>query len=309
MPKGSKQPEDYIVPLNMNGLQGRMLRIPAKKKNAPELLFIYGSHSSLERWWGVALELNKVGAVTMPDLPGMGGMTPLYKIGRQPDIDTMADYLAAFIKLKYRNKKVTIVGMSLGFVIATRMLQNYPQMIKKVDKMVSVVGFVHKSDLSFSRSRLIFYKTVSRLFARKWPSKFFRAVFLRPSVIKAGYHKTRNAKEKFAQISGDEFRRTMDMEIELWHINDIRTQFKHYLEIFALDNTIKRINLPVLHVSAQKDRYFDNVLVEEHMRRVFNDFELYQTKAPNHAPTVIATAKQAAPFIPMDLRKRLLDKK
>jgi pimeloyl-ACP methyl ester carboxylesterase len=308
MPTAFRKPEDFIVSLNINGLEGRMMRLPAKKRTKREFLFLYGSHSSLERWWGLAEQLSNFGNVIMPDFPGLGGMTPLYKIGRQPDIDSLADYLAAFIKLKYRNKKVSIVGMSLGFVIATRMLQRYPDLTKKVEVLVSIVGFAHREDLIFSKRKLFIYKNASRVFSRKWPSFLFRHIALNPFFIKLVYHRTVNAKEKFVGLSGDEFRRTMEMEIGLWHSNDIRTQFKNYLEMFSLDNTHIQVNLPVYHVAAKKDRYFNNVRVEEHMRRIFNDFEIFYSAAPNHAPTVIATAKEAEAFIPPLLRRILARK-
>src|SRR5438128_12108327 len=118
MPKTKpKNPQDYIEPLFMNGLQGRMLRLPAPKGKSRDILFVYGHHSSLERWWGVVQDLNQYGSVTMPDLPGFGGMQSLYKIGEEPTIDNLADYLAAFIKLRYKNKKITIAGLSFGFVV------------------------------------------------------------------------------------------------------------------------------------------------------------------------------------------------
>jgi pimeloyl-ACP methyl ester carboxylesterase len=304
MPKAAKQAADYIMPLYVNGLEGRMLRLPPINKKR-EILFLYGSHSSLERWWGLAQELNKLGAVTMPDFPGLGGMTPLYKIGKQATIDDLADYLASFFKLKYRNKKITVVGMSLGFVVVTRMLQKYPELTKRVELLVSVVGFVHGRDLIFSRTRLLIYKAFSRIFARKWPAIFFRYTVLQSFFIRFGYHHTHNAKEKFAEISGDEFQRSMDMEVKLWHTNDVRTQFKTYLEIFSLDNTKKHVDLPVYHVAAKNDRFFDNVKVEEHMRQVFSSFELFYTAAPNHAPTIIDDPKQAAPYMPDKLRRKI----
>lgn len=303
MAKRKTVADNYILPLNISGLEGRMLRLPAQQKNHPEILFIYGQHSSIERWWGLALELNKMGAVTMPDLPGLGGMTPLYKIGRQPDIDSMADYLATFVKMRYRNKRMVIAGMSLGFVIVTRMLQKYPELAKKVDFVVSIVGFAHHEDFIFSRRRIRIYRRASKLLSRKWPSRIFRYTALQPFFLNLAYHHTRNAKEKFAGISGDEFRRTMDMEIKLWHSNDIRTQFKHNVEMFELDNTTKHIDLPVHHVASRKDRYFDNTRVEEHMRRIFPYYKIYFMRSHNHAPTIIATPKDAAPFIPNSLRE------
>src|SRR5580700_10469282 len=162
--KVTKDIADYIVPLNINGLDGRMLRMPAPPKKNAELLFIYGHHSSIERWWGMMQVLNRYGAVTMPDLPGFGGMDSFYKIGKKPSIDNMADYLAAFVKMRYKRKPVTIVGMSFGFVVATRMLQRFPELAKKVDLLVSVAGFAHRDDFTFSVTRYWSYRSISRLF-------------------------------------------------------------------------------------------------------------------------------------------------
>src|SRR5260370_9518477 len=113
-------PADFIVPLNMNGLQGRMLTMTARRGKKREMVLIYGHHSSLERWFGLAQVLNRYGSVAMPDLPGFGGMDSLYKIGQKPTVDAMADYLAAFVKMRYKRRRVTIVGMSYGLVVATR---------------------------------------------------------------------------------------------------------------------------------------------------------------------------------------------
>src|SRR5205085_11669969 len=98
--KVTRNPVDYIVPLNINGLEGRVMHLPApktKKAGQREILFVYGLHSSLERWWGLTQVLNRYGAVTMPDLPGFGGMDSFYTIGKKPTLDNMADYLAAFV--------------------------------------------------------------------------------------------------------------------------------------------------------------------------------------------------------------------
>jgi pimeloyl-ACP methyl ester carboxylesterase len=97
------------------------LELPAKKRRPQrEILIIYGHHSTLERWWGFAQCFNRYGAVTMPDLPGFGGMESLYKIDKKPDLDTMADYMASFVKWRYKRKRVTIIGLSFGFLVATR---------------------------------------------------------------------------------------------------------------------------------------------------------------------------------------------
>ena len=309
MPKAEKNPADYIQPLYINGLEGRVLTLPAPKNKNRHILFVYGSHSSIERWWGLALELNKYGSVTIPDLPGLGGMTSLYKIGKSPTIDNLAEYLSSVVKLKFRNKNVTIVGLSLGFVIATRMLQRYPSIVKKTDLVLSIVGFSHHNDFLIPKRRIWLFRSASRFFSRNLPAKIFRYTALQPLLLRAIYHRTHNAKEKFADMAGDEFRRTMDMEIKLWHQNDVRTQFKTYLEMFKLDNTNKRIDLPLHHVAVKKDRYFDINKVEENLRRIYSDIDVYFTKSNNHAPTVIATAREAAPFMPPKLRRVLTKKR
>jgi hypothetical protein len=66
--------------------------------------------------------------------------------------------------------------------------------------------------------------------------------------------------------------------------------------------------LPVYHIGVSEDRYFDNQVVEQHFRVIFNDYhELASLSVANHAPSVIADAKAAAPFVPPKLR-RLLSK-
>jgi pimeloyl-ACP methyl ester carboxylesterase len=184
MPKAKLNPADYIIPLNMNGLQGRMLYMPAPKGKRRDILLIYGHHSSLERWFGLAQVLNRYGSVTMPDLPGFGGMQSFYKIGKKPTIDNMADYLAAFVKMHYKRKRLTIVGMSFGFVVATRMLQRFPELIKKVDLMVSLVGFAHRDDFSFAPPRYWFYRLTAKVFCQPISSSLFRGIALSPTILR-----------------------------------------------------------------------------------------------------------------------------
>lgn len=296
----------YIEPLKLNGLSGRVLRLPAPAGKTRELLFVYGQHSSLERWWGLAQEINNYGALTMPDLPGFGGMDSLYAIGQPATIDNLADWLADFIKANYKTKKVTILGMSLGFVITTRMLQRHPQLVDRIESLVSVVGLANSDDFAFTKKRLFLYELTSKIFAGKLSSALFRAIALQPFVLRRVYHRTFNAKEKFAHISTKaDFDETMNMEIGLWHANDIRTQFKTYTEMFDLDNCRVRVKLPLYHIAVENDRYLDKNRVEEHLMQIFDSVEIFYTDAPNHAPTIIATVEEARGFIPDELKRRI----
>lgn len=304
--RNSTSPSDYIEPLDINGLQGRMMHLPAPKGKNTEILFVYGHHSSLERWWGLILVLNRYAAVTMPDLPGFGGMDSFYKINKKPTIDNLADYLAAFIKLRYKHKKIVIVGMSFGFVIATRMLQRYPELTKNVKLIVSLVGFAHHDDFTFSPVRYWFYCYISKVFAHRLPAAFFRTIVLNPRVLKLAYAHTHNAKHKFKLAkSKQEFNYLMEIEIGLWRDNEVRTYMYTSAQFLKLDNCQVRINLPVWHVSAQTDRFFDTQLVEQHMRTIFKDFHRVKSKLSTHAPSVIADEKMAASLIPKKMRNVL----
>jgi len=305
MANKSKNPADYIVPLNINGLEGRMLHMPAPKGKNKEILFVYGHHSSLERWWGVMQVLNRYAAVTMPDLPGFGGMDSFYKIGKKPTIDNMADYLAAFIKLRYKRKKIMIAGMSFGFVIVTRMLQRYPELTKKVTVLVSIVGFAHRDDFIFSKKRYYAYLNGSRLGCTRPAAIFFRYAALNPHILRAVYARTHNAKHKFKDTSKEDFNQQMDTEIGLWHSNDVRTWLYTTVEFLQLDNCTAKVDLPLWHVTVDADRYFDHSVVEQHLNVIFNDVKVIETSLGNHAPSVIADEKMAAPLIPPKLRRVL----
>jgi pimeloyl-ACP methyl ester carboxylesterase len=300
-------PADFIVPLNINGLEGRMLRMPGDaKRRDVEILLVYGHHASLERWWGLALALRHYGTVTMPDLPGFGGMDSFYKIGKKPTIDNLADYLAAVVKLRYKRKRIVIIGMSFGFVIATRMLQRYPELSKKVLLLVSIVGFAHKDDFTFSKVRYYSYLNAARIFRLRVPATIFRRVALNSLILRHLYKRTHNARDKFSgATTKDELAYLLDVEIGLWHENDVRTYMYTTTQFLQFDNCASQIDLPVWQVSAHDDRFFDNYLIEQHMRIIFSDFHDIPSKMTTHAPSVIASEKMATLLLPIKLRRVL----
>jgi pimeloyl-ACP methyl ester carboxylesterase len=306
MPKPAVQiPAEYVIPINMNGLRGRMVRMPAKNKKKREILLVYGHHTSLERMYGVAEVLNDFGAVTMPDLPGFGGMDSFFKIHERPTLDNLADYLASFIKLRYKNKRITIMGFSFGFLVATRMLQRYPDLEKRVDLVISSVGFSHKDDFSFTKTRHFLYKTGSRFFGQKIPSVFFRNVFLHPTVLKTVYHRLHNSKQKFEGLDPETHAVMTDFEVYLWRVNDARTHLITTVEFLTVDNTKKKLSVPLCHVAVSEDKYFDGTSVEKNLRKVFDDITIYRANTTSHSPSIIGEKKFAGVIFPPELRKRL----
>lgn len=301
----TKDAQNYIEPLYMNGLHGRMLRMPAKKPSQREILLVYGHHASLERMLGLAEDLNKYGGVTMPDLPGFGGMESFYKVGLKPSVDNLADYLAAFIKLRFRGRRITLLGMSFGFVVATRMLQRYPELAKKVDLLVSVVGFAHKDDFKFKRRNYLLMLWLARLFSTRPTAWIGRHVLLRPTFIRWSYISVADKHTKLKDADKEERDRRINFEIKLWHINDVRTYMFTTIQMLKIDLCATKVDLPVYHIAVEPDRYFDNRNVKEHLKIIYQDATIIKSKMSGHAPTVVATAADAAPFIPKKIRSLL----
>lgn len=291
----------------MNGLEGRMLAMPARGKRKREILLLYGQHASIERMYSLAQEFSRYGNVTIPDFPGFGGMQPFYKIGETPDIDTMADYLAAFVKLRYSRKRLSIIGVSYGFIVATRMLQRYPELARKVDLVVSVVGLVHHEDFKFKPEHLRLMRATTRLFSYRVPSLILKYLFLRSPLIRLSYKLVADKHAKLKDADAKERKRRVDFEIILWKINDIRTYMHTINGMLFIDLCNKSVRLPVYHVSVDGDQYFDNYRVEQHMRIIYQDFKVFKAVLGAHMPTIVATSAEVAPLIPAGLR-RLLSK-
>jgi pimeloyl-ACP methyl ester carboxylesterase len=304
MAKHNQNPSDYIVPLDMNGLVGRMLHIPDSGNKNIEILFVYGQHSSIERWWGLIKFLNHFGAVTVPDLPGFGGMQSFYKINSKPTIDNYADYLASFMKMRYHRKKVVIIGLSFGFVIITRMLQRYPELTKKVKMLISIVGFSHRDDFGFKKSRYHFYRVLTKIVSFQLPALFFRYVCLNSKLLKLVYDRTYLAKSKFnGKDSAKDHALKMNVETWLWHHNDVRTHAFTTYEFLDLDNCRVRVNLPLWHIFADEDQYFNHRCVEQHLKVIFKRVRITESKIVNHAPSIIAGENEAAALVSPELRR------
>ncbi len=306
MKKKKKNPLDkFVEPLNMDGLRGRMLFMPAPPKKKRHILLVYGHHCSLERMFGLAEYLNKYGSVTMPDLPGFGGMDTFYSIGEKPTLDNMADYLAAFVKLRYKRRRITIAGMSFGFLVVTRMLQRHPDLNDRVDLLVSIVGFAHHEDFKFKRHNFLGLKLGSIIFSRKWPARFVHHVLLRATIIRLAYKVVEKQHSKLQDADAPEIRKRVNFEIGLWQCNDVQTYMATGGEMLKVDLCGDRVKAHVYHIAVENDRYFDNNVVEQHLNVIFDKVTMVPTVMPAHAPSVIAGADEAAVFIPSKIRRVL----
>lgn len=298
---------DKIQPFHLNGLDGRVLRAPATKKikSSKEILLLYGHHALIERWFGLVENLTDYGNVTLPDLPGFGGMTSFGKIGQSARIDDYADYLAAFIKWRYKRKKFIIVGISFGFVVATRMLQKYPEIAGRVKLVVSMVGFMHEDDFHFTPQRRRFLRVASRIVATRPMALFVRYVCLNGPFLRQMYARLPASKRRFADAEPMEYENMLKFEVVLWHANDVRTHWLTTSEFLGLDNCRVPVALPVFHIASRHDHYFDNEMVKQHMLVTYNDYDVAFMEISAHTPSVLADKTGMAVMVPPALKRAL----
>ncbi len=140
-------------------MNGRMLVMPIAKSpktrskvRNKQILLLYAHSGSLEQIAGLASRLSDIATVTAPDLPGHGGMDSLFKVGMRPDMEGLASYLAAFIKLRYHSKMYTIVALWSSVPLITYTLQRYPELQKNVQAVVSLGGIARFDDLKLDSS-------------------------------------------------------------------------------------------------------------------------------------------------------------
>jgi len=301
----NNSPADFIVPLNMNGLQGRMLRLKSDRPGRKEFLIVYGQRSSIERWIGIAEFLNRYGSVTMPDLPGFGGMDNLFQINQKPTLDNLADYLAAFVKMNYKRRRVTIVGIGYGFIIATRMLQRFPDLEQKTDLIISLDGIAHRDDLQLKRRSLIFFQITTRLISYRFVSFFIKMLTMNTTALKTIYTESAKANRRIKDKSVEKTKNNLSLEIWLWQNNDFRSYITTLLSICKLDNCRQSLRVPLWHIYDTNSRYVDAVSTEQHLQIIYSDFNSITINDQKIKPIFVTNPKLAARYFPGKIRQVL----
>jgi len=289
----------------MNKLQGRMLRYIKPSQLKKEILLVYGHHTSIERCWELARAFSKYGAVTVPDFPGYGGMENLYKIYETPNIDNLADYLAAFFKLRYKQQRVTIVAIGFGFLITTRMLQKYPAIAKKIDLCIGINAFSHKDDIIISKPKLYWYKFAATVLSFRIPNALFRFIWVQTILPNIKNETIKQSTHSFT-FRGDPFYEPSNVDYKLWVANDMRTHVQTINTMLSIDNCQVRVNLPVWHISFSGRTFFNENYVEQHLKVIFTEYHKLTTKFDLDLPFG-SPASKIGKLIPPNLRKKLLE--
>lgn len=305
MQQSNLTPSEATESLNINGMQGRMLCLPPTTGREREILVVYDRYSTLERWWGLAQELQRYGTVTMPDLPGFGGMQSFYKMGEKPSLDRLADYLATFIKFRFRHKQLTVIGLGFGFVVVTRMLQRYPQLRKKVVLLISIEGYAHGSALTMARGQRRRRMMVARLFSWRLPALFYRHVMTNPSLLRVAY--AANPRALRAPRGADpEIRRQLtNFRIHVLRQCEPRTAMITERERLKLNNCTVQLSRSVWHVSPKVLPYMDVDANLQQLQVAFDELQYLPSKASIKQQIIVPDKQFARPLLPAALRREL----
>lgn len=311
--------KDYISPLYMNGLHGRVLKMPCQNsaiKNPKEILVLPGHNSTIERMQYYCEIFAEYGNVTMPDLPGFGGMDSFYRIGQKPSFDTYSAYLSSFIKLNYKRKKFVIIGFSFSVPIYTRMLQRYTELQKKVEYVVSVSGFVHKEDFRFGKLEYGFTRIATKLIARPVPSFILDKIILSKPVLKLILilaYRTNHISSRHSLKDKGKLKDKIRYEVDNMKVSDFRTSFYTYHQMLTVDlcsdvEEQKEIDLKMYSTMSEDDSYFSKQITEQHLQIVYKEFESLEPSDNMHMPSQVADKSEVEAFIPGSIKLLLSSK-
>ena len=303
-----KIPDKYIKEIRYLGLDGRMLRLPAKlKKGKKTILYIHGQHAAIERNFSIAEYLQDFGDVYMPDLPGYGGMTPFFKIGLEPTYDAYADYIYTISKSNKLTKDLTIVANSYGAQLMTRMLQKYPDSYEWIDNAISLAGFGAGTD--FHNSVIYKWSSLLAIIASKKPIiRVLDVLVLNKVSLKIMLSLFSRLKTKMQSDDENMSKEMIKMEAYLWTVNDSRTQATCGLDMFFNDLTKysdKKIPLTLHNITTPNDQYFNNERVKNTFLKLYNEYKEYTVGLPLHNPSLIASKEEVAKLIPKGVQKLL----
>lgn len=128
---------------------------------------------------------------------------------------------------------------------------------------------------------------------------------MRPANIRFVYNRVADTHSKLHDADEAERKKRIDFEIVLWQCNDIRTYMDNVVSMLTLDLCKQRVDMPIYHVAVVPDRYFDNNVVEQHLNVIYKKVTVVESSMAGHAPTIVADAEEAAPFMPAKLRRIL----
>ncbi len=263
--------KDYF--LKVNGLKIHYLA----EGNGPPLLFLHGHRSDAKRWQNLIKKLGEKHRVFAPDLPGFGLSQEL------PVFHTMENYLPYLLDFAKQLKleKFTLMGVSMGTVLAVSLAKEIPEKIKKLVLLGPVYS---KASFKIPRLKLI----LSLLFLSIFPrSKLLISLFNRfiksDRLFKPFLKRSFPKEERSPQI--------LEYEVKQWRVMSIKVwaQTLYSLLTFSPKDQ-KKLDIPVILVFPENDQYLDIQKTSASFEGIFPQSEVFYIKNLAHVPKGEMTA-------------------
>lgn len=292
-----------ISPLTVQGMRGRKMVHPSRKPGAGRtIVFVYGIHGSLERFYGVINFLARFGEVVVPDLPGFGGMETFYKIGKQPTLDNYGDYVAEFLQQELPEGRITLIGLSYGFVVITRMLVRHPELHGRVDLVVSAMGLADGRDLNMKPPLRWAVETLLALGQVRALARTIQYFATRRWMLRLMYS---GNNPKMKALPPKERPGLIAFESYLWRCNDMQTYCVAMKELFSLRQTNSEVPLTVHHIETEHDHWLNTDAAEEHIDAIYKKVVVHDSKLIHHGGVAYAEESEAEQIIPAGVVKLL----
>lgn len=301
MSKKYVNPLDFIKPLNINGLEVRYIYIPARsKRNKSNLLVVYDFESNIEKWFGFLIALSRYTNVTMVDLPGFGGADSLFKINLKPNLENMTNYLSTIIKLKYRRKKLNILGIGFGFTLVTKMIEDYPDIASKINNVISINGYVHKDDFNF--------KAIDKfvLYFNYFISQVKILSNLKDILLKNNLYLSKKFDQDYFKLyPKTTFPYLAQFTQDLYRETDLRTlSYLKYQQLKLDLCRLSRIEIPMWQFNINPPKYLNTRRIEQHLKIVYSSYHHLSLNI-RKLPFVINQEKIGLKMIPNKLKNIL----
>ena len=263
------------------------------------ILYIPDILSSLDLSWNIINLFHDYGNITAIDLPGIGGMEAFHLIKQKNKIDNFADYIASFIKLRYKNKKLIVVANGFGFIAITRTLQKYPILIKNIKIVVSINGISRYDALKLSFRK----RAIIKLLAFTGDlSKLIFLSFFKNQLMDMNLYTNNKHRIYLENLSKTDNKYMHKKLIE----NDYRTNVSMLNEIIKVDNCNKRLDLHLWNL-VLNDNCIDQKINEQHLRITYKKYN-HSLSQINYYDLISNRTNSLNQLIPTKLKKHLISK-
>lgn len=293
-----------VSKLTVGELHGRLLTHPSRKKTKGRtILFVYGIHGSLERFYGVVHHLANFGSVYVPDLPGFGGMESYYKIHKKPSLDAYGDYLASVIESSLPpDEPLTLIGLSYGFVVITRMLARHPELHPRIDLVISAMGLADGRDIKMGFPVRQAVETLLFIGRVPYLGVLLQRIITSPITLRLTYT-DRNPKMKM--LPKAERPGYIAFESYLWKCNEMRTYSVAMHELLNYRPPTTHIPLTLHHIETASDHWLDIKSAAKHLDQIYFRVVIHRSELGNHGGVAYASESEAKSIIPATVIKLL----